>query len=232
MSNDIVGGLKNLISGPLDSLEGPYDSIASACASIPNVVDSEGKNFRIGKKAIVNVSGKLVAYWWPNGVYGDADIVPVVDLSGYVSKSSDIVNDLTTGGVTKALSAEQGKIINNSVIKSIRKQISPVIFSSQSKINTSGLLVNWGSGNVTDYMPAENVAAIQLTLFSAVTDSIVISFYDSNKIYIPSGSYISNGSAHTIADTGIITVPVSAAYYKLCWDSTGNKPNVYTYSSQ
>lgn len=104
-------------SGPLDSLEGPYDSIASACASIPNVVDSEGKNFRIGKKAIVKVSGKLVAYWWPNGVYGDADIVPVVDLSGYVSKSSDIVNDLTSGGATKALSAEQGIIIESTFQK-------------------------------------------------------------------------------------------------------------------
>lgn len=103
--------------GPLDSWEGPWNSIAEACAKIKNVeVLQEGAmvNFRLGKKPMIRINGKLVQYWWPNGRYEDTDIAKFVEepnLSGFVTKTAfesvvagnDVIPALETIGVIDAL---------------------------------------------------------------------------------------------------------------------------------
>lgn len=65
--------------GPLDSWEGPYDSIAAACAAIANEVDGDGVNFRLGKKPLIRINGKLTPHWWPKGTYANEDLVEFLD---------------------------------------------------------------------------------------------------------------------------------------------------------
>lgn len=96
MANDINGGLRNVLPGPLDSLRGPYDSLATANGAIPSVVVG-GKNFREGKFVEIGTNGVFETYWWSgSGQYLNSDLVKYVedpDLTNYAEKATVYTKD-------------------------------------------------------------------------------------------------------------------------------------------
>lgn len=96
MANDINGGLRNVLPGPLDSLRGPYDSLATANGAIPSVVVG-GKNFREGKFVEIGANGMFETYWWSgSGQYLNSDLVKYVedpDLTNYAEKATVYTKD-------------------------------------------------------------------------------------------------------------------------------------------
>jgi len=86
MPTEIAKGFKLLNPGPLDSLRGPYDTLAAALLAIPNTT-IDGKNFREGKVCEVGTAGTYITYWWKGG-FADANLVPYVDFTPYVTKDS------------------------------------------------------------------------------------------------------------------------------------------------
>lgn len=84
--NEFSQPIKLLNGGPLDALRGPYATVADACAAIPNVVGSDGKNYRQGKIVDIGNSSGTIQYQWNNG-FDDGNLIPILPhLSGYIDK--------------------------------------------------------------------------------------------------------------------------------------------------
>lgn len=88
-----------------------------------------------------------------------------------------LVNDLTTGGEGNALSAEMGKVLNDTVIlDSI-----DISFSISMYLNTSGVEASWYDGKCTDFYACNLGDAF---LFTGAGSQSRVCAYDENKDFI------------------------------------------------
>lgn len=132
-----------------------------------------------------------------------------------------IVNDLTTGGADKALSAEMGKTIG----KTIDGYIETIIYNKSSSyirvideknaLNTSGKLVKkTNSTGVTDFISTEGVSEIVLNGSHAFGDILQIAFYEDDD----ETTFISG--VPLVDEETNVTIPSGAAYFRACVYST------------
>jgi len=87
-----------------------------------------------------DVKGKPFAYIYANGQWQ-----PISPLAGEIDSSSfvrynDIVNDLTTGGANKPLSAEMGKYIANQLIPQAQQNATQTLVTEQLEIQDNKLV--------------------------------------------------------------------------------------------
>lgn len=163
--------------------------------SIGRIVN--GEIDQLASSAAASASAARSAY---NGVKEALDNLPEGDTL--------VINDLTTGGVAAALSAEQGKELASSVVK-----------KTGETTMTGSLKIAAGTGSITqvinydkrsflrNYIDAENLQEVKFGAESFVFGGYKNGgFFNYNILHTgnkPSGSYIGNGdaTARTI-DTG------------------------------
>lgn len=73
--------------------------------------------------------------------------------NGTMPSSVGIVNDLTTGGVNKALSAEMGKVLNGKIMVSVAKDY---IIIQNLSFNAQGFFAGGDNNNLVGYLPVQS----------------------------------------------------------------------------
>lgn len=74
---DISKPYRFLNGGPLDWWSGPYANIAAANAAVPNAVDTDGVNVRMGKQIFIGTPTNFVIHAWQGG-FADANLTPLL----------------------------------------------------------------------------------------------------------------------------------------------------------
>lgn len=138
-----------------------------------------------------------------------------------------IVNDLTTGGTDKALSAQQGKVINE-VLNGTSAQSTTQTFSLAGYISTSGSIVTGNDWIHSDLIPWNDFISVTKLIFNASVASIA--FYNANKGFI-SGINVGTGITDPTLKTGI-TAPSGTAYVAFSTNGSTNTLSVTFTESQ
>ncbi len=137
---------------------------------------------------------------------------------GSLPSNIGIINDVTTGGANKALSAEMGKDLSETIIKKDKEYLAELKKSTTYVTHESGVLANdgtvtTGTGYVSVYLP---VIPDEILVFSSATTA-KIAYYDKNKTFISLVSIASGINEYT--------VPSTAFFVRKQENYTGGAPN-------
>lgn len=170
----------------------PNPGVPSAFAFV-----GAGTFTKVGQANVVTIE-PLNLLGWNGSIWSLLFGIPI-DLTGYVAKT-DIINDLTTGGIQKALSAEQGKLINQLFLRKNPQTdylLSLVKYTPNLYIDSNVQLdkyINPANGAVTtltnpiisDYIPVDpaKTYSIKFGVDLGLTNFKTISFYNSSKVSI------------------------------------------------
>lgn len=145
-----------------------------------------------------------------------------------------IVNDLTTGGVDKALSAEMGKVLKGEVdgINGVEQTPLTLLADTYGYYNTSGAYVTTQS---TSYRNTGKVAIPAgcnkvVAYTQATTSMCAIAFFDANDDFIAASSVIGMSSSQMYVYEA--DIPLNAASVAVCLRIVGGELNYfYAYAS-
>ena len=127
----------------------------------------------------------------------------------------EIVNDLTTGGSDKALSAEQGKVMGE-ILNGSSAQKTTEYTNAGYIAYADGSIVTGNTWIHSDLIPFENFISVTKLIFNGSVSSIA--FYDANRGYI-SGINAGTGISDPTLKAGI-TAPSGTAYIAFSTNSS------------
>lgn len=145
----------------------------------------------------------------------------------------EVINDVITGGEDKALSAEQGKLINTKVDNIVQADGEFELFGNLHYVSgylksNDGTIGNSSTGTyVTDYIKVggyDSISFLGFTLASSNTTGGA--FFDENRNYVKGINYDATGE--NVARDYQIQVPENAEYFRWSVNDT-YAPNPYIY---
>lgn len=219
-----------------DVAEGDIVSVSGTGGSTPRLwgfIDSENKLLSVANSDTTATDLRLTA---PSNA-AKVIINDNTNKTSYVTKvsqkvvvrTSDIVNDLTTGGTGSVLSAEMGKTLNNSIAqagtelkRSLLESSSTNLYNKDDVDCVAGYFINKYSGELevsgTGVLKASGWIAVNPMAYYIGTRTNQFAWYDSNKTYISGGMNL----------TSAVQSPANAAYIRVSFyieDDSTNRLN-------
>jgi len=160
----------------------------------------------------------------------------VIRFELFVGSANNIIN----GEDSKYFTKSGGSTLTTQEIDERKADISairmpmPVNFSiPQQYINAdTGVLASWGNAKTTPLMPIGPEYVIQgINLSSVNANCALIAFYQADGTYIKDGSILASNS-QVIDDTGLITPPVNAAFFRMMYNSSNTTPQLFIIPSK
>ena len=151
---------------------------------------------------------------------------------GQLPSGIGLVNDLYTGGVDQALTAEQGKVIGE-MLGGVEVPVTVALEAggiyAESSYNYYGQASSTANLTRSDYVECAGFAYLKYTkmLFSSTSNNVRFGlvFYDENKVAI--AGYPSERASSAAGVTTTVEVPSNAAYFRMSYWANNTSRTVY-----